>query len=124
MTQEERNSGGRGPASPVASPPGYGGLSEGSVGDPTASGQKGTAPEAAGSQESAGSGGERGEARGQRDVVEGGAEDAVDTPRNGGSGNEVIPGVLDDKGQVSYESSAEHKSSWPDEGGTGEAGAG
>ncbi|WP_437679214.1 hypothetical protein [Sorangium sp. So ce131] len=138
MSDNERNSAGRAAASPAASPPGYGGISEGSVGDPTTSGQKGTAP-GAGSQGSAGAGGEREQARdqgragaagereqarGQRDAVEGGAEEAVDTPRNGGSGNEVIPGVLDANRQVNYESSAEHKSSWPDEGGTGEAGAG
>jgi hypothetical protein len=38
--------------------------------------------------------------------------------------DEAIPGLLDQRRPLHYESSAEHKSSWPDEGGTGEAGAG
>ncbi|WP_438000071.1 hypothetical protein WMF26_09575 [Sorangium sp. So ce185] len=122
MAQDERTMNGRAPQSPAASPPGYGGLSEGTVGDPSAAGQKG-APAAPEGRKGAPDAREQG-ARDQ-DVEEGDAwAGPVDTPRGGGSSNEAIPGVFDGSKPLNPESSAEHKSSWPDEGATGEAGAG
>ncbi|WP_438009016.1 hypothetical protein WME89_10110 [Sorangium sp. So ce321] len=130
MAQDERTREGRVAESPAASPPGYGGISEGTVGDPGGAGQggapaapQGSAPAAA-PQGSAGNPGAREKAARGEDLDEGDADDAVDTPRGGGSSNEVIPGVLDQSKPLTPESSAEHKSSWPDEGATGEAGAG
>lgn len=131
MAEHERTATGCGPGRPATSPPGYGGLSEGGVGDPSAAGQDATPPDAAArpqrpagakAREQAAQGqGEAGEREaGEREVQTEPAEE----PRDGGSDNEVIPGVLNGNRQVIYESSAEHKSSWPDEGGTGEAGAG
>ncbi|XYI00333.1 hypothetical protein ACMHYB_11510 [Sorangium sp. So ce1128] len=131
MAQDERTREGRGPESPPASPPGYGGISEGTVGDPGGAGQKGApaAPQgsapAAAPQGSAGNPGASEKAARGEDLDEGDAEpEPVDTPRGRGSSNEVIPGVLDQNKPLNPESSAEHKSSWPDEGATGEAGAG
>ncbi|WP_437652394.1 hypothetical protein [Sorangium sp. So ce1182] len=139
MAQDERTREGRVAESPAASPPGYGGISEGTVGDQGGAGQggapaapQGSAPAAApqGSapaaapQGSAGNPGAREKAARGEDLEEGDAEEDVDTPRGGGSSNEVIPGVLDQSKPLTPESSAEHKSSWPDEGATGEAGAG
>ncbi|MGK4006849.1 hypothetical protein WMF31_29775 [Sorangium sp. So ce1036] len=127
MAEHERNAAGRGADRPAAGPPGYGGISEGSVGDPSAAGQNATPPDAGvRPQGSAGASGAREQAaRGEGEAGEREAQtEPVDAPRDGGSGNEVIPGVLHGDGSVTYESSAEHKSSWPDEGGTGEAGAG
>ncbi|WP_437336868.1 hypothetical protein [Sorangium sp. So ce394] len=112
----------RAPQSPAASPPGYGGLSEGTVGDPSAAGQKGApaAPEGRKGAPDA-----REQVARDQDVEEGDASAGpVDTPRGGGSSNEAIPGVFDGSKPLNPESSAEHKSSWPDEGATGEAGAG
>ncbi|WP_437572371.1 hypothetical protein [Sorangium sp. So ce542] len=126
MAQDERTKEGRAPQSPAASPPGYGGLSEGTVGDPSAAGQKGTpAASAAAPEGREGAPDAREQAAGGQDVEEGDASAGpVDTPRGGGSSNEAIPGVLDGSKPLNPESSAEHKSSWPDEGATGEAGAG
>ncbi|WP_437782809.1 hypothetical protein [Sorangium sp. So ce1097] len=126
MAQEERTKEGRGPESPVASPPGYGGLSEGTVGDPGGAGRTGQSGcPAAPSQGDAGGPEAREQAARGEDINEGdAAPGAADTPREGGSPNEVIPGVLDHSKPLNPESSAEHKSSWPDEGATGEAGAG
>ncbi|WP_437579004.1 hypothetical protein [Sorangium sp. So ce887] len=125
MAQDERPMQGRSPDSPAASPPGYGGISEGTVGDPSAAGQGGApAPPAAPPQGEGAPGAREPAARGQ-DVDEGdAAPEPVDMPRGGGSPNEAIPGVLDGSKPLNPESSADHKSSWPDEGGTGEAGAG
>ncbi|WP_437726327.1 hypothetical protein [Sorangium sp. So ce861] len=129
MAQDERTMEGRAPERPAASPPGYGGLSEGTVGDPSAAGaagQKG-APEkpAAAPEGREGAPDAREQAAGGQDVEEGDASPGpVDTPRGGGSSNEAIPGVFDGSKPLDPESSAEHKSSWPDEGATGEAGAG
>ncbi|MGK3965878.1 hypothetical protein WMF38_17075 [Sorangium sp. So ce118] len=141
MAQDERTREGRAAESPAASPPGYGGISEGTVGDPGGAGQGGApaaprggagnpaAPQggapAAAPQGNAGNPGAREKAARGEDLDEGDAEpEAVDTPRGGGSSNEAIPGVLDESKPLTPESSAEHKSSWPDEGATGEAGAG
>ncbi|KYG06640.1 hypothetical protein BE21_33710 [Sorangium cellulosum] len=123
MAQDERTMNGRAPQSPAASPPGYGGLSEGTVGDPSAAGQKGAPAKPAAAPEGAPDA--REQATGDQDVEEGDASAGpVDTPRGGGSSNEAIPGVFDGSNPLNPESSAEHKSSWPDEGATGEAGAG
>ncbi|WP_437939777.1 hypothetical protein [Sorangium sp. So ce341] len=126
MAQDERTMNGRAPQSPAASPPGYGGLSEGTVGDPSAAGQKGAPAEPAAAPEGRkGAPDAREQAARDKDVEEGDAPaEPVDTPRGGGSGNEAIPGVFDGSKPLNPESSAEHKSSWPDEGATGEAGAG
>ncbi|AUX29902.1 MULTISPECIES: hypothetical protein [Sorangium] len=133
MAQDERTIQGRGPERPAASPPGYGGLSEGTVGDPSAAGQKGAPAEptkgapaepAATPEGREGAAGAREQAAHGQDVEEGDASPGVDTPRGGGSSNEAIPGVFDGSKPLTPESSAEHKSSWPDEGATGEAGAG
>ena len=96
------------------------------MGDQGGAGQNGTpAGQKAPPQGGAGAPGGREKAARGEDVDEGDAEpDAVDTPRGGGSSNEAIPGVLDESKPLNLESSAEHKSSWPDEGATGEAGAG
>ncbi|WP_437735749.1 hypothetical protein [Sorangium sp. So ce1335] len=127
MAQEERTKEGQGPESPAASPPGYGGISEGTVGDPGGAGQNGAAPArpAAPPQGDAGGPEAREQAARGEDINEGdAAPGSAGTPRDGGSCNEVIPGVLDHSKPLNPESSAEHKSSWPDEGATGEAGAG
>jgi hypothetical protein len=126
MAQDERTKEGRAAESPAASPPGYGGISEGTVGDPGGAGQNGSpAGQKAPPQGGAGAAGGREQAARGEDVNEGDVDsDAVDTPRGGGSTNEAIPGVLDESKPLNLESSAEHKSSWPDEGATGEAGAG
>ncbi|WP_433934582.1 hypothetical protein AB3662_08255 [Sorangium cellulosum] len=124
MAQDERTKEARAAESPAASPPGYGGISEGTVGDPGGAGQNGSpAGQKAPPQRDAGAPKGREQAARGEDVDEGDA-DAVDTPRGGGSSNEAIPGVLDESKPLNLESSAEHKSSWPDEGATGEAGAG
>ncbi|AGP34756.1 hypothetical protein [Sorangium cellulosum] len=123
MAQDERTMNGRASQSPAASPPGYGGLSEGTVGDPSAAGQKGAPAKPAAAPEGAPDA--REQAARDQDVEEGDASAGpVDTPRGGGSSNEAIPGVFDGSKPLNPESSAEHKSSWPDEGATGEAGAG
>ncbi|WP_155798629.1 hypothetical protein [Sorangium cellulosum] len=126
MAQDERTKEGRAAESPAASPPGYGGISEGTVGDQGGAGQNASpAGQKAPPQGGAGAPGGREKAARGEDVDEGDAGlDAVDTPRGGGSSNEAIPGVLDESKPLNLESSAEHKSSWPDEGATGEAGAG
>ncbi|WP_437318993.1 hypothetical protein [Sorangium sp. So ce385] len=126
MAQDERTKEGRAPEIPAASPPGYGGLSEGTVGDPSAAGQKGAPAQPAAAPEGReGAADGREQAAGGQDVEEGDASPGpVDTPRGGGSSNEAIPGVFDASKPLNPESSAEHKSSWPDEGATGEAGAG
>ncbi|WP_437816425.1 hypothetical protein [Sorangium sp. So ce1078] len=123
MAQDERTKQGRGAESPAASPPGYGGISEGTVGDPSAAGQRGAPASPAAPPQGEGAQGAREQAARGQDVDEGDAA-PVDTPRGGGSSNEAIPGVLDASKPLNPESSADHKSSWPDEGGTGEAGAG
>ncbi|XXX79490.1 hypothetical protein WMF30_12020 [Sorangium sp. So ce134] len=128
MAQDERTMQGRGPESPAASPPGYGGISEGTVGDPSAAGQagqKGAPAKPAAPQADESAPGAREQAASGQDVEEGDASPGpVDAPRGGGSSNEAIPGVFDGSKPLNPESSAEHKSSWPDEGATGEAGAG
>lgn len=103
----------------AVSPPGYGGLSEGGVGDPSAPKEAGpladtTAAEQGAPRAPAGQG-EGGEGAGGHDQEE--------MPHARTNGN-AIPGLLDQSQPIQLESSAEHKSSWSDEGGTGEAGAG
>lgn len=103
----------------AVNPPGYGGLSEGSVGDPSALNEAGPPADTTAGEQKA----PRAPAA-QRECSEGaGGHDEKEMP-HARSNDDCLPGLLDQSEPIRLESSAEHKSSWDDEGGTGEAGAG
>jgi hypothetical protein len=61
--------------------------------------------------------------QGERDVAASGVNSPVTSPGYGGISEGTV-GEPDPAQPARRESSAEHRSSWPDEGGTGEAGTG
>jgi hypothetical protein len=119
--QGERDVGASDVNGPVKSP-GYGGISEGTVGEPGATERPATQQDDKSPKPPEG----RDEAPGE--PGEGAPPEADTDPAKAvpadPPGSPAIPGLLDPNQPARRESSAEHRSSWPDEGGTGEAGTG
>lgn len=125
--QGERDVAASGVNGPVTSP-GYGGISEGTVGEPAATGKEGATERPAAQQDDNSPKPPEGRDEAPGDPKEGAPPEAETDPAAAAPDDPpdspAIPGLLDPDHPARPESSAEHRSSWPDEGGTGEAGTG